>query len=160
MVFGETIYSYDFNKGLFYLKLPNGPASDFAIRKPRVIIRGDSGVGKTYLCNALIKLNLVMYSTSVKKYPAIVINFYNAPEIWKRTLEVEGKLVIIDDFDFIMRKSDVFSLDDVLSDTRNDYIICARGMHDFKVFPDNAARLHNICNVITLKYIATSRKWT
>lgn len=116
------------------------------------IIDGDSGTGKTLMCQVakqMIANNadyLVTYDTDNKS--SLNVNILK---------QYKNKLIIIDNADLIVY-GDI--LEYILNDRNNHYILFRRNNYDVRLSPNYYAKLvKNDKNIRYLEYLSTNPRW-
>jgi len=107
---------------------------DLELRGRITIIDGDSGKGKTFLCN-LLQDKIILNTDEFKDI--VVINYLTKDRL-DSINRYKGKLIVIDNADVILDKEQVGFIN---SDRENQYIIMTRLQYDFNISPNYIAQL-------------------
>ena len=153
---GNVSIEYDYSKNV--LRLSSGNVKyDLSLRRFKVQITGDSGVGKSLLYSTIekFKKNDKSNGTSFASNIYLVEDFDGWSGISKR---VKHCLFIVDNSEYIINENKQF-LDEIKHDLYNQYIIIARRAYNLGISGNNYATLKLINGVFRLEYALSIRGW-
>ena len=154
-----NIYSFD-TKSLDFETVEK-PAFHLHLRGRIVVVGGNSGTGKTLLCNRVTELQtLGKTSSKVPNNGNIrVFTQDNAVSDLAAIKTLRDMLIIIDEADILLAGSpDIVEF--INSDCKkNHYLVFSRGLIDLRVTPNYCAELAETDRVVTLKYATDYAGW-
>ena len=154
----NKVFDYD-NKRL-YLETVAKPIFDLSLRGRIVIIGGDSGKGKTMLCNRIIEMQALSKTSSAVPYVANIKVFTESAALDLDSIKSLSKyLIIIDEADVLLANASEI-VDFINHDYENNqYLVFSRGLIPLKVTPNYCADFEENDQIITLKYAADIKGW-
>lgn len=146
----DVSIGYDYSKNI--LKVTNGSIRyDLALRRFKVQITGDSGVGKSLLYSTIekFKKNDKSNGTSFASNIYLVGDF----EGWSRVSgRVKHCLFVVDNSEYVINEDKKF-LDGIKHDLNTQYIIIARRAYNLGISGNNYATLKLVNGVFGLEYV-------
>lgn len=148
------IECYDWEDNRIYLKDTYNNIFDIKLRGDKVIVRGNSGTGKTLLYNAIdvIQRN----KNKMSKYAASNIILINEQNI-RNIKDYENKLIIIDRGDIIINEE----VTDVINSDfgTNRYLVFVRKYVGIELSPNYYANMVNDKKTLRLNYLFNVKGW-
>lgn len=152
----DVSIGYDYSKNI--LKITSGSIRyDLALRRFKVQITGDSGVGKSLLYSTIekFKKNDKSNGTSFASNIYLVGDY----ESWSRVSgRVKHCLFVVDNSEYVINEDKKF-LDGIKHDLSNQYIIIARRAYNLGISGNNYATLKLADGVFRLEYALSIRGW-
>lgn len=147
---------YDFERSHLYLATADGIVFDLAIRPHITIIGGDSGTGKTLLCNLITEAKKPRNGAALGMVDVSNVRVVDSKPSLKEAISCDGVLTIIDYADDILGADDVEAIN---QDTRNHYIVFARRAHGFRVTPNYVGSFVREGKTVRIEYMADVQGW-
>lgn len=143
---------YDFDNNRLYFETKDGIIFDLNMRKNKCIVRGNSGTGKTYICDYISAIQQSYNALPYKYENVFILNRLNIYELQHQT----NKLIIIDRGDLIIN-DDIKEF--INTKDNNNYLIFARSVLGIDASPNYYAELCLKDNVVHLEYSFSERGW-
>lgn len=111
-----------------------------------MLIRGDSGTGKTYVCKTIkaLKSEETPVSSFKSSIPLDSIEVISDATEVEHMLGLTNKLIIIDRYDMIIHKYSQNIIDNFIKSSNNQFILMYRGSKsDIRVTLNSFVSIHN-----------------
>jgi ABC-type lipoprotein export system ATPase subunit len=150
---------YNDENNTVFLETNNGITFNLRFRGRINIILGDSGSGKTFICNYIEELRILEKEgiSEVSVNNIITIDIKSEDKI-NNLKDYKNSLIIIDHADLLLHDS-VKIVKFINGDYRNRYLIFARGSLGFKISPNYFAQLKKVNKEVTLEYRCSMEGW-
>lgn len=127
-----------------------------------VVVRGDSGTGKSYFCSSIVTFkNSDIYPDNsieqwIDKIEVIDASIGKNVDILNILRNKSGKLIVIDNGDILLNDNVV---EHIVFDMKNQYLIFCREDFAFHITPNYYGEFVNKNNCITLRYFYSEEGW-
>lgn len=140
--FGSRVLSFDFQ----------GKSVNLELHGNKVVVKGESGIGKTYLYNAiqLLKQNEMVNHVCLSKSFSNVFCYNRSTDSLLSHLRQHSQSLIIVDNGELVITDEVSEYVD--NDYQNHYLIFGRGLCNLRLTPNNFAELCESDNCFSLFY--------
>ena len=144
---------YDWDKNILEIDDKYNNHYYLELRGNKNIVKGCSGVGKTYLCDRIRKLkNSVNENSKYDVSNIIVLNKDNKEKL----REFKNQLIIIDNAELLLSESDI---EQINVDDNNRYLIFARVPIGIEVSPNHQADFLTKHNTTYMEYRFHVKGW-
>ena len=134
------------------LQGPSDVVFNFYLKSDIVVVHGNSATGKSFFCTTL--LNTKRSNGSFEKVVIFDKFAENKKDIFSMIQQERGKLIVIDDGDFLLNKQIAKYISE---DMYNQYLIFARGSLNFRIYAEDYADIVEKDGVFYLKYFEIPR---
>lgn len=147
------MYAYDYKNNNLVYRRPNGQLVDLQLRKHIILVRGLSGSGKSMIVDDLIEMKKL--DSSVSGYNLSNVNILS--DVTDLGIKkMDNSLIMIDRADMILTDE---ACEWIRFDTKNQYIIFARGSYNLGVSPNYIGELVFTNNIFQIMYKFSERGW-